>query len=183
MGVNCVESGDNSALSLGNFLNTLKAGYDHNFFNEQLSGYSKHVETQDLRNAGLKITHPRLRILEILETCGVKHMTAEAVYKQLLDHHDDIGLATVYRVLNQFESAGILVRHNFEGGMSVYELDRGGHHDHMVCVETGKVIEFESPEIERLQREIAASHGYDLDDHKLVLYVRPKGHPQGKTRS
>ena len=148
-----------------------------------ISGYLKNVETQDLRNAGLKITHPRLRILEILETCGVKHMTAEAVYKQLLDHHDDIGLATVYRVLNQFESAGILVRHNFEGGMSVYELDRGGPHDHMVCVETGKVIEFESPEIERLQREIAASHGYDLDDHRLVLYVRPKVHSQGKLRS
>ena len=162
------------------FRSKLIAKLKRNFFNEHLSGYSKHVETQELRNAGLKITHPRLRILEILETCGVKHMTAEAVYKQLLDNRDEIGLATVYRVLNQFEGAGILVRHNFEGGMSVYELDRGGHHDHMVCLETGKVIEFESPEIERLQREIAASHGYDLDDHRLVLYVRPKASAQDK---
>jgi Fur family transcriptional regulator, ferric uptake regulator len=138
----------------------------------------EYVETQDLRKAGLKITHPRMRILEILETCGVKHMTAEDVYKKLLEHADDIGLATVYRVLNQFEAAGILVRHNFEGGMSVYELDRGGHHDHMVCMDTGKVIEFESPEIERLQREIAAEHGFELEDHKLVLYVRSVKKPR-----
>lgn len=136
------------------------------------------VETQDLRKAGLKITHPRMRILEILETSGVKHMTAEDVYKKLLDNSDDIGLATVYRVLNQFEAAGIVVRHNFEGGMSVYELDRGGHHDHMVCLDTGKVIEFESPEIERLQKEIASSRGYDLEDHRLVLYVRPTRRPR-----
>jgi Fur family transcriptional regulator, ferric uptake regulator len=131
------------------------------------------VETQDLRKVGLKITHPRLRILEVLETSIVKHMTAEDVYKKLLENSEDIGLATVYRVLNQFESAGILVRHNFEGGMSVYELDRGGHHDHMVCLETGRVIEFESPEIEELQRQIAAQHGFELEEHKLVLYVRP----------
>jgi Fur family transcriptional regulator, ferric uptake regulator len=158
MGVNCLESSDNSLLPLWNCLNT--------------------VETQDLRKAGLKITHPRMRILEILETCGVKHMTAEDVYKKLLENSDDIGLATVYRVLNQFEAAGILVRHNFEGGMSVYELDRGGHHDHMVCLDSGKVIEFESPEIERLQREIAASHGFELEDHRLVLYVRPQRKPR-----
>jgi Fur family transcriptional regulator, ferric uptake regulator len=134
---------------------------------------TEYVETEDLRKAGLKVTHPRLRVLEILETSKVKHMTAEDVYKKLLENSDDIGLATVYRVLNQFETAGILVRHNFEGGMSVYELDRGGHHDHMVCVDSGKVIEFESAEIERLQREIAAQHGYELEDHRLVLYVRP----------
>jgi Fur family transcriptional regulator, ferric uptake regulator len=131
------------------------------------------VETQDLRKAGLKITHPRLRILEILETSTLKHMTAEDVYKRLLENSEDIGLATVYRVLNQFETAGILARHNFEGGMSVYELDRGGHHDHMVCLESGRVIEFESPEIEDLQRQIAAQHGFELEEHKLVLYVRP----------
>jgi Fur family transcriptional regulator, ferric uptake regulator len=131
------------------------------------------VETQDLRRAGLKITHPRMRILEILETCGQKHMTAEDVFKKLLENSDEIGLATVYRVLNQFEAAGIVVRHNFEGGQAVYELDRGGHHDHMVCMDTGKVIEFESPEIERLQREIAEKHGYRLEEHSLVLYVRP----------
>ncbi len=131
------------------------------------------METQELKRAGLKITHPRMRILEVLELSGMKHVTAEDVYKKMLEGNEDIGLATIYRVLNQFEAAGIVVRHNFEGGMSVYELDRGGHHDHMVCVATGQVIEFESPEIERLQREIAAKHGYELEDHKLVLYVRP----------
>jgi Fur family transcriptional regulator, ferric uptake regulator len=132
------------------------------------------VETQELRRAGLKITHPRMRILEILETSSSKHMTAEDVFKLLLENSDEIGLATVYRVLNQFETAGIVSRNNFEGGQAVYELDRGGHHDHMVCLDTGKVIEFESPDIERLQREIAEAHGYSLEDHNLVLYVRPK---------
>jgi len=132
------------------------------------------VETQDLRRAGLKVTHPRMRILEILETSSRKHMTAEDVFKLLLENSDEIGLATVYRVLNQFETAGIVSRNNFEGGQAVYELDRGGHHDHMVCLDTGKVIEFESPDIERLQREIAEAHGYSLEEHNLVLYVRPK---------
>jgi len=132
------------------------------------------VETQELRRAGLKITHPRMRILEILETSSRKHMTAEDVFKLLLENSDEIGLATVYRVLNQFETAGIVSRNNFEGGQAVYELDRGGHHDHMVCLDTGKVIEFESPDIERLQREIAEAHGYSLEEHNLVLYVRPK---------
>jgi Fur family transcriptional regulator, ferric uptake regulator len=115
-----------------------------------------------------------MRILEILETSSSKHMTAEDVFKLLLENSDEIGLATVYRVLNQFETAGIVSRNNFEGGQAVYELDRGGHHDHMVCLDTGKVIEFESPEIERLQREIADAHGYSLEEHNLVLYVRPK---------
>jgi Fur family ferric uptake transcriptional regulator len=101
-------------------------------------------------------------------------MTAEDIYRRLLDHHDDIGLATVYRVLTQFEAAGIVLKHNFEGGQAVYELDRGKHHDHMVDIETGKVIEFSSEEIERLQREIAEKHGYTIEDHSLVLYVRPK---------
>jgi len=132
------------------------------------------VETQELRRAGLKVTHPRMRILEILETSSRKHMTAEDVFKLLLENSDEIGLATVYRVLNQFETAGIVSRNNFEGGQAVYELDRGGHHDHMVCLDTGKVIEFESPDIERLQREIAEAHGYSLEEHNLVLYVRPK---------
>jgi Fur family transcriptional regulator, ferric uptake regulator len=140
------------------------------------------LETEELKRAGLKVTHPRMRILEVMETSGMKHVTAEDVYKKMLESQDDIGLATIYRVLNQFEAAGIVVRHNFEGGMSVYELDRGGHHDHMVCVETGKVIEFESMEIERLQREVAAAHGYELDDHRLVLYVRPKKSTQGSAR-
>ena len=131
------------------------------------------MESQDLRKVGLKVTHPRMRIMEILERSQAKHMTAEDVYKQLLSHGEEIGLATVYRVLNQFETAGIVTRHNFEGGMAVYELDRGGHHDHMVCLETGKVIEFQNEDIERLQREIARTHGYELEEHSLVLYVRP----------
>ncbi|RUL78401.1 ferric iron uptake transcriptional regulator [Dyella choica] len=130
-------------------------------------------ETQELRKAGLKVTHPRMRILQIFEEDGVRHLTAEDVYKKLLGHQEDIGLATVYRVLTQFEAAGILSKHNFEGGQAVYELDRGQHHDHMIDVDSGKVIEFVSEEIERLQREIAAKHGYEIQDHSLVLYVKP----------
>lgn len=130
-------------------------------------------ETQELRKAGLKVTHPRMRILQIFEEDGARHLTAEDVYKKLLAHQEDIGLATVYRVLTQFEAAGILSKHNFEGGQAVYELDRGQHHDHMIDVDSGKVIEFVSEEIERLQREIAAKHGYEIQDHSLVLYVRP----------
>ena len=132
------------------------------------------METQDLRKAGLKVTLPRVRILEILEEKHGTHLTAEDVYKELLHHNDDIGLATVYRVLTQFESAGIVSKHNFEGGQSVFELDRGEHHDHMVCIETGTVIEFVDAEIEKRQKEIAARHGYELEEHSLVLYVRPK---------
>ena len=114
------------------------------------------MESQDLRKAGLKVTHPRLRILELLEQTKPRHMTAEDIYRHLLEHGDDIGLATVYRVLTQFEAAGLVLKHNFEGGQSVYELDRGDHHDHMVDIDTGKIIEFESAEIEELQRKIAA---------------------------
>lgn len=132
------------------------------------------MESQDLRKVGLKVTHPRMRILEILETASPRHMTAEDIYRQLLQHDEDIGLATVYRVLTQFEAAGLVIKHNFEGGQAVFELDRGKHHDHMVDVESGKVIEFVSEEIERLQHEIAARHGYLIEDHSLVLYVRPK---------
>jgi Fur family ferric uptake transcriptional regulator len=110
----------------------------------------------------------------VLEQAQSRHMTAEDIYRRLLDSGEDIGLATVYRVLTQFEAAGIVLKHNFEGGQAVYELDRGKHHDHMVDIETGKVIEFSSEEIERLQREIAEKHGYTIEDHSLVLYVRPK---------
>ncbi len=131
------------------------------------------MESTELRKAGLKVTHPRMRILQILEGLDGKHVTAEDIYRQLLEHEDDIGLATVYRVLTQFEAAGLVLKHNFEGGQAVYELDRGGHHDHMIDVESGKVIEFTSPEIERLQHEIAAKHGYQIQDHSLVLYVKP----------
>lgn len=132
------------------------------------------MESQDLRKAGLKVTHPRLRILEILESAEGKHLSAEDIYRNLIDSSEDIGLATVYRVLTQFEAAGLVIKHHFEGGQAVYELDRGSHHDHMVCVDTGKVIEFYSPEIEKLQKDIAEQHGYVIEDHSLVLYVRPK---------
>ena len=140
-------------------------------------------ETQELRKAGLKVTHPRMRILQIFEEDGARHLTAEDVYKKLLAHQEDIGLATVYRVLTQFEAAGILSKHNFEGGQAVYELDRGQHHDHMIDVDSGKVIEFVSEDIERLQREIAAKHGYEIQDHSLVLYVRPLGRGGGNRKS
>ena len=131
-------------------------------------------QRQELRKAGLKVTMPRLKILEILESSKLRHLSAEDMYKQLLEAGEDIGLATVYRVLTQFEAAGLVTRHNFEGGHSVFELDDGDHHDHMVCVDTGDVIEFTNEEIERLQHEIAESHGYEILDHNLVLYVKPK---------
>ncbi len=133
------------------------------------------MESLDLRKAGLKVTHPRMRILQLLEQRTPRqHLTAEDIYRQLLEQGDEIGLATVYRVLTQFEAAGLVLKHNFEGGHAVYELDRGGHHDHMVDVDTGKIIEFESDEIEALQRQIAEQYGYILEEHSLVLYVRKK---------
>lgn len=130
-------------------------------------------QRQELRKAGLKVTLPRLKILEILEARSEQHLSAEDIYRELLDSGEDIGLATVYRVLTQFEAAKLVVRHNFEGGHSVFELDSGDHHDHMVCVETGTVTEFVNEEIERIQREIARKHNYEIVDHNLVLYVRP----------
>ena len=132
------------------------------------------MEAQDLKNAGLKATLPRIRILETLENSDQKHMSAEDVYKSLLESGEDVGLATVYRVLTQFEAAGLVIRHNFDSGHSVFELDQGSHHDHMVCLQTGKVIEFKNEQIEKLQQQIAEKHGYILEDHSLVLYVRPK---------
>lgn len=129
-------------------------------------------QRQELRKAGLKITLPRLKILEILEGTRQRHLSAEDIYKELLGAGEDIGLATVYRVLTQFESAGLVTRHNFEGGHSVFEIDDGEHHDHMVCVDTGEVIEFVSADIERLQAEVAAKHGYSILDHSLVMYVK-----------
>jgi len=131
-------------------------------------------QRQELRNAGLKITLPRLKILEILEGAKLRHLSAEDIYKDLLQAGEDIGLATVYRVLTQFESAGLVTRHNFEGGHSVFELDDGDHHDHMVCVDSGDVVEFVNEEIERLQHAIAEEYGFELLDHSLVLYVKRK---------
>mgnify|MGYP001160351434 CR=1 FL=1 len=133
------------------------------------------MESRDLRKVGLKVTIPRMRILSILEKqLSAKHMTAEDIYRVLLDQGDDIGLATVYRVLTQFEAAGLVLKHNFEGGQAVFELNQGEHHDHMVDLDTGKVIEFHSEEIEKAQHAIAAKHGYEIEEHALVLYVRKK---------
>ena len=132
------------------------------------------TENQELRKAGLKVTLPRVKILQILENSDNKHMSAEDVYKALIDSDQDVGLATVYRVLTQFETAGLVTRHYFEGGHSVFELESGEHHDHLVCMETGKVIEFQNDTIEALQEQIAEELGYDLVDHNLVLYGKPK---------
>ncbi|MCI0653479.1 MAG: ferric iron uptake transcriptional regulator [Methylococcaceae bacterium] len=130
------------------------------------------MESQDIRNAGLKVTLPRVKILEILEhrQFSERHMTAEKVYKTLLDEGEEIGLATVYRVLTQFEAAGLVKRHHFEGGNSVFELNRGDHHDHMVCVKCGKVAEFKDEVIEKRQVEISERLGFELTDHCFYLY-------------
>lgn len=132
------------------------------------------MDNQDLRKAGLKVTLPRLKILQILEESAERHMSAEDVYKALIDAGEDVGLATVYRVLTQFESAGLVMRHNFDGGHAVFELATDEHHDHMVCTETGDVIEFHDDAIEARQRKICEEKGYELVDHSLVLYVKPK---------
>ena len=133
-------------------------------------------QRKELRKAGLKITLPRLKILQILENSEgeSQHLSAEDVYLALRAAGEEVGLATVYRVLTQFESAGLVDRHNFEAGHSVFELSKGDHHDHMVCVSSGEVVEFTDAVIERRQREIAAEHGFDLVDHSLVLYVRKR---------
>ena len=134
------------------------------------------VENQELRKAGLKVTLPRVKILQLMEQAekDSHHLSAEDVYKSLLDAGEDVGLATVYRVLTQFETAGLVVRHNFEGGHSVFEMAKGDHHDHMVCLETNQVIEFYDELIEQRQHELADEHGFDIVDHSLVLYVKPK---------
>lgn len=130
------------------------------------------MDNQEIRKAGLKVTLPRVKILELLEKSKQRHVSAEDVYKMLLENDEEIGLATVYRVLTQFESAGLVVRHNFEGGHAVFELDRGGHHDHIVCVNCGKVEEFMDDTIEKRQQEIAKERGYAMDDHSLIIYGR-----------
>lgn len=132
------------------------------------------MSNQQLKDAGLKVTLPRVKILNMLERSAERHLSAEDVYRLLLTSGEDVGLATVYRVLTQFESAGLVSRHNFEEGHAVFELSSEHHHDHMVCVETNKVIEFINKEIEVLQQKIADEHGYELIDHNLVLYVKKK---------
>lgn len=126
--------------------------------------------TQDLRKAGLKVTLPRLNILEILEQAEQHHLSAEDVYKTLLSQGSDVGLATVYRVLTQFEAAGLVTRHHFDGGQAIFELDTGDNHDHIVCVKSGKVSEFKDEVIEKRLQEIAKELGYSLTDHKIILY-------------
>jgi len=128
------------------------------------------LEGKDLRNAGLKVTLPRLKILEILEGGGARHKSAEDIYKALLGSNEDIGLATVYRVLTQFEAAGLVTRHHFENGMAVFELNRGDHHDHIVCIDCGKVEEFMDAGIEDRQKAIASQRGFDIHDHSMILY-------------
>ena len=131
------------------------------------------AEDKNLREAGLKVTLPRIRILEIFEESDTKHLSADEVYKKLVEAGDEVGLAPVYRVLTQFESAGILLKQNFENGHSVYELTPNDHHDHMVCLKTGKVIEFTNEIIEEQQEKLASERGYKIVDHRLVLYVEP----------
>ena len=132
------------------------------------------MEGKDLRKAGLKVTLPRLKILEILESSTTRHLSAEDIYRTLLDSNEDIGLATVYRVLTQFEAAGLVSRHHFEDGMAVFELNQGVHHDHIVCLECGRVEEFMDAGIEERQRTIAAKMQFEIKDHSMILYGRCK---------
>ena len=130
------------------------------------------MEGKDLRKAGLKVTLPRLKILEILESGTARHLSAEDIYKTLLESNQDIGLATVYRVLTQFEAAGLVTRHHFEDGMAVFELNHGTHHDHIVCIDCGRVEEFLDGGIEERQTAVARKLGFDVHDHSLILYGR-----------
>jgi Fur family ferric uptake transcriptional regulator len=135
------------------------------------------TDPRELRSQGLKVTVPRLKVLELFHTSSERHLSAEDVYRRLLDDHADIGLATVYRVLTQFEQAGLLVRHHFEGGKAVYELNEGGHHDHLVCLQCGRVEEFYDSEIEKRQAKVAKDRGFSIRDHQLHIYadcVKPK---------
>jgi len=129
------------------------------------------MNTHDLKSAGLKATLPRLKILNLFESAESRHMTAEDVYKVLLKEGMDIGLATIYRVLTQFEQAGILIRHHFEAGKAVFELNQGGHHDHLVCVQCGRVEEFVDPEIEKRQLKIAKDRGFAIEEHSLQIFA------------
>jgi Fur family ferric uptake transcriptional regulator len=135
---------------------------------------SKADESQNLHKVGLKATAARIRILQLLEQSTARHLSADEVYKALLEAGEEIGLATVYRVLSQFETAGLVIRHNFEEGRSVFERSTADHHDHMVDIDTGDVVEFVNDEIEKLQHAIAEQHGYEIVSHNMVLFVRSK---------
>ena len=128
------------------------------------------MSESDIKNAGLKVTMPRVKILELLENSEERHLKAEDIYRSLHEADDDISLATVYRVLTQFEQAGLVTRHHFEGGHAVFELDDGGHHDHLVDIETGQVVEFYDEELEALQKKIAKRHGFTITEHTMILY-------------
>lgn len=128
------------------------------------------MEPKELREAGLKVTLPRLKILEMLERSTTRHLSAEEIYRRLIDQDEDIGLATVYRVLTQFEAAGLVMRHHFEGGHAVFEMQQPTHHDHIVCMRCGKVDEFVDELIEKRQREKAQELGYKLEEHSLIMY-------------
>ncbi len=148
------------------------------------------MDSSDLKQAGLKTTLPRLRVLSMLENSKVRHLSAEDVYKELLNEGDAVGLATVYRVLTQFENAGLVIRHNFEGEKSVFELNDADHHDHMVCVKCGRVTEFLDKRIESLQKQVADDRGFSMQDHSLTLYgvcqscqSQPQTRPHKLTRN
>lgn len=128
------------------------------------------MESKDLKDAGLKVTLPRMKILDLLENNGERHLKAEDIYKMLLDAGEDIALATVYRVLTQFETAGLVSRHHFEGGHAIFELNDGEHHDHLVDIKTGRVVEFYDEVIEKRQQEIAREHGFRITEHTMILY-------------
>lgn len=128
------------------------------------------MENQDLRKAGLKVTLPRMKILEILENSAKPHLSAEDIYRVLLESEEEIGLATIYRVLTQFEGAGLVIRHHFEGGQAVFELERGKHHDHLICIKCGKIVEFVNASIEEQQHKIAEHEGFKITDHSLIIY-------------
>ncbi len=128
------------------------------------------MESKDLKDAGLKVTLPRMKILDLLANNGERHLKAEDIYKMLLDAGEDIALATVYRVLTQFETAGLVTRHHFEGGHAIFELNDGEHHDHLVDIKTGRVVEFYDEIIEKRQKEIAKEHGFKITEHTMILY-------------
>lgn len=144
-------------------------------------------QSSDLKSMGLKATLPRLKILELFENASVRHLSADDVYRMLLSENMDIGLATVYRVLTQFEQAGLLERHHFESGKAVFEIRAGQHHDHLICIDCGRVEEFFDEEIERRQNKIAKERGFVIQEHTLYLYVEcnkaecPHGNKSGKT--
>ena len=127
-------------------------------------------EDEDLKNAGLKVTLPRIKVLEVFRTAQTRHLSAEDVYHQLAGHHAEVGLATVYRVLTQLEEAGMLARNTFNAGKAEYELTEGKHHDHLICLGCGRTDEFNDPTIEKRQKAVAESFGYALRDHQMALY-------------